>query len=561
VYIRRHPGRFIFVFLAIICSLLYFLFYLIKIQFIRSEYLVERADRQHNHTVRIEPVRGTIFDRDMRPQALNVVVYSLYANPRQMSFDMKQKAIRSLVPLLGLDESFLRERFSRDKSFVWIQRKMSFEQMQSVRDLDLDGLSFLKENRRYYTNNELAAHILGFAGTDNVGLEGLELQFDHYLKGESGWARVLRDAHQRDLLIDTEFIPAKDGMNLILTIDETIQFIAETALDAAYTVNHAKSACIIMMDPHTGEILALANRPTYNLNDFRHSDVASRTNRSIAHVYEPGSVFKIVAATAALEEDFFQEKDVIFCENGEYRVGNHILHDHHGHGNLTFSEVMEQSSNIGVTKIAQKMGPEMFYQYAKRFGFGRPSGIDLKGEVAGFLKSPSLWSKTTIGALPIGHEVTVTPLQLVCAVAAIANDGLLMKPYVVKYITDSRDQLIKEFIPEIRDRIMSPSTAARMREILKGVVENGTGKRAAIDGVAVAGKTGTSQKVVGGKYSHNKYFASFIGFAPVDDPRIAAVVMFDEPSPNYYGGTVAAPVFREMMVNALKYLAVSEPDQ
>ena len=561
MYIRRHPGRFILVFFAIICSFLYSLFYLIKIQFVRSDYLAQRADRQHNHTVRIEPVRGTIFDRNMRPQALTVVVYSLYANPRQMNFETKQKAIASLPALLDLDESFLRDRLKRDKLFVWIKRKMSFEQMQAVKRLDLDGFSFLKENKRYYTNNELAAHILGFAGMDNTGLEGLELKFDRYLKGEDGWARVLRDAHQRDLLIDTEFIPAKDGMNLILTIDETIQFIVEAALDAAYKANHAKSASVIVMDPHTGEILALANRPTYNLNDFRHSDTASRTNRSIAHVYEPGSVFKIVAATAALEEDAFQEDAVVFCENGEYRVGNHILHDHHGHGNLTFAQVIEQSSNIGVTKIAQAIGPDIFYQYAKRFGFGQNTGIDLKGEVAGVLKSPSHWSKTTIGALPIGHEVTVTPLQLVCAVSAIANDGLLVKPYVVKYITDSHDQLIKEFLPEIRDRVMSPSTAARAREILKGVVKNGTGKRAAIDGVEVAGKTGTAQKVVGGKYSHKKYFASFIGFAPADDPKVAVVVMFDEPYPNYYGGTVAAPVFREVVVNTLKYLAVSELDR
>lgn len=554
MYIRRHSGRFICIFLILISSFIYFSFHLIKIQFFRAEFLAKRADSQHNHTVKIEPVRGSIFDRNFRPLALNLTVYSLYANPRQMSQESKEQALKLLPNILKLKPSFVKERLARDKLFIWVKRKISFEVMSDIKALNISGISFIKENRRYYTNNELAAHVLGFVGIDNNGLEGLELQFNKYLKGESGWARILRDAKQRDLLIDEEFIPAKDGFHLVLTIDETIQFIAEKALDKAFQKHNAASASIIVMDPNTGEILALANRPTYNLNDFGKSDVAARTNRAIAHVYEPGSVFKMVVASAALEEDIFTEEDIIFCENGQYRVANHILHDSHDHGNLTFREVIEQSSNIGTTKIAQKMGADVFYRYADRFRFGKSTGIDLKGEVNGWLKDPSKWSKTSIGALPIGQEVTVTPLQLVCAISSIANGGLYMKPFVVKYIKDGRDELIKEFKPEVIDRVISPSTAERVRLILEGVVDRGTGKRARIKGVRVAGKTGTAQKVVDGRYSHSQYYASFIGFAPVDDPKIAAVVVFDNPHPSYYGGTVAAPVFKEMLVDSLKYL-------
>lgn len=557
MYIRRHSGRFICIFLILISSFIYFSYHLIKIQFFRAEFLAKRADSQHNHTVKIEPVRGSIFDRNFRPLALNLTVYSLYANPRQMSQESKQKALKLLPKILELKSSFVKERLARDKLFIWVKRKVSFEIMSEVKELNIPGISFIKENRRYYTNNELAAHVLGFVGIDNNGLEGLELQFNKYLKGESGWAKILRDAKQRDLLIDEEFIPAKDGFHLILTIDETIQFIAERALDKAFQKHNAESATIIVMVPNTGEILALANRPTYDLNDFGKSDVAARTNRAIAHVYEPGSVFKMVVASAALEEDIFTEEDIIFCENGQYRVANHILHDSHEHGNLTFREVIEQSSNIGTTKIAQKMGADVFYRYADRFRFGKSTGIDLKGEVNGWLKDPSKWSKTSIGALPIGQEVTVTPLQLVCAISSIANGGLYMKPFVVKYIKDSRDELIKEFKPEVIDRVISPSTAERVRLILEGVVDRGTGKRARIKGVRVAGKTGTAQKVVDGRYSKSQYYASFIGFAPVDDPKIAAVVVFDNPHPSYYGGTVAAPVFKEMLVDSLKYLETS----
>jgi len=511
------------------------------------------AEKQHHYGFKLEPVRGTIFDRHLRPLAVNIPVESLYANPRQMTQADKAQALESLPGILSISKETLRERLSRRKFFVWLARKIDNDDVQRIKAMDIPGLGFLKESKRYYPNHHLASHVIGFAGTDNQGLEGLELQFDPYLKGREGWSQVIRDARQRELLIEKNFIPPTNGFHLVLTIDETIQYITEQALDRMFENSNARAASVIVLDPRTGEVLALANRPTYSLDNFSESAVANRTNRAIAYMYEPGSVFKIVAASAALEEEIFSEKDKIFCENGSYRVANHILHDYHSYGTLTFQEVIENSSNIGTTKIAQKMGAETFYKYADRFRFGKKTGIDLAGEVSGVLKPPSQWSKTSIGALPIGHEVTVTPLQLVCAIASIANDGIYMKPYMVKYITDEQNEVIKVQQPQALGRVISHDTALRIKEILTGVVDRGTGRRAQIKGVRIAGKTGTAQKVINGVYSDSKFYASFIGFAPTDDPRIAMVVVFDEPHPNHFGGTIAAPVFKEVAEDVLKY--------
>jgi len=557
VYNRKRTLRFASVFLFLIVCLVVFSVKLVLIQVFRSSHLAKLAAKQHNHFVRLEPKRGTIYDRRYRPLAVNVSVYSLFANPRMMKKEDKQRAVEEVSQLLDLDPGFLKERLGRDKFFVWLKRKIPQRLSEKVKALKIRGLDFMKESKRHYPGHYLASHVLGFAGMDNIGLEGLELKFDDELQGKPGWSRILRDARQRDLLIEKGFFPPQNGFSLVLTIDENIQYITEQALDAGFEKHKAKGATVVVMDPRTGEILALANRPTYDLSAFERSPIENRTNRALAYVYEPGSVFKIVAASAALEEEVFVEEDKIFCENGQYRVGNHILHDHHPLGTLSFREVIEQSSNIGTTKIAQKMGGPMFYKYAKRFGFGRKTGINLEGEVPGTLRPPSQWSKTSIGAIPIGHEVAVTPVQLVTAISAIANDGVAMKPYVVRYIKDDQDELIRSFEPQIIDRVMSDDTAQRVKSILHGVVEIGTGKRAQVEGVKVAGKTGTAQKVIDGQYSHSRFYASFIGFAPLDDPQVAVVVVFDEPRPSYYGGTVAAPVFQEIVEKTLRYLAAN----
>jgi len=554
---KRHL-RFSLVFLSCIFGLVIFAVKLVFIQVFNAAYLAKLAEKQHNYFIELEPRRGGIYDRKLRPLALNVAAYSLYAKPRAMTVQAKKKAIKEIDRLLDLGEDFLKKRLDKDKYFVWIVRKLTSADVATIKALKIDGLDFVKESRRYYPNQSLGAHVIGFAGMDNRGLEGVELIYDHYLKGEFGWSQIIRDARHRELLIEKGFIPPKNGFDFILTIDETIQFIAERALEEGFRQHHAIGASLIIMDPKTGEILALANRPTYDLSHFSEGNQDSRRNRAIVDMYEPGSVFKIVTAAAALEDGKVKESDKFFCENGEYKVGGHILHDHSKHGTLTFKEVIEQSSNIGTTKVAQLLGPVTVYKYAKLFRFGMPTGINLIGEVNGVLRHPSQWSKTSIAAIPIGHEVTVTAIQLLGAISAIANDGVYMQPFVVKYIKDQEGELIKEFKPQAISRVISGETARRLKEILAGVVENGTGKLSKIPNVRVAGKTGTAQKVLGGQYSHNKFYASFIGFAPVEDPQIAMVVIFDEPHPSYYGGTVAAPVFKRVAEDVLKYLAASK---
>jgi len=558
VYNSKSSFRFSLVFFVIILSLGYLSVRLILIQVFRSNYLADLAQKQHDHFILLEPKRGNIFDRKLRPLAFNVPAYSLYAQPKMMTLADKNEALRKLPSLLGLNPNLVKERLNRPKYFVWLARKLSLPQVQMIRQWKIKGLDFLQESRRSYPNEFLAAHLVGFAGIDNQGLEGIELVYDKYLKGKSGWSKILRDARQQELLIEKNFIPPQNGFDLILTIDETIQYLAERAVDKAFKKHNARGAILILMNPKTGEILALVNRPTYDLANPSRYSTDSRRNRAINDMYEPGSIFKIVTATAALEEGGMNENDKFFCENGSYKVANHILHDHTPHGTLTFSEVFEQSSNIGVTKIAQKLGPAMIYKYARLFRFGIPTGIELVGETGGVLKPPSQWSKTSIGAIPIGQEVTVTALQMVCAMSVIANEGIYMKPYVVKYIQDQEGEIIEEFHPQQEGQVMKPETALRVKNILTKVVAKGTGRMAMIDNVLVAGKTGTAQKVENGTYSHSKFYASFVGFAPVEDPKIAMVVVFDEPHGTHYGGTVAAPVFKEVAQDVLKYLNTNQ---
>ena len=555
MFLRKYPLRFAVVSIFLFVGFAYSIGFLIFIQIFRSEFLSNLALRQHEHSMVLEPRRGTIYDRNMKALAINLPVYSVYANARAMNQQHDEEmVVEKLSAILKVDSKKIRDKLDRNKFFVWIARKVPEEIYLQIKNAKLPGISFIKESKRFYPNQTLASHLIGFAGMDNNGLDGLERDYDKYLKGRPGHAIILRDARSRELMFDKGYVAAVDGFSVVLTIDETIQFIAERALDRMYKKNNAKGASIIVMDPKTGEILAFANRPTYNLEEASKSTPESRTDRAIVFTYEPGSVFKIVTASAALQENVIKEGDMINCEHGAYRVANHILHDHEPLGTITFKQVIEQSSNIGTTKVAQRLGPQRVYNYAHHFRFGMKTGIDLPGEARGILKPVKNWSKTSIGAVPIGQEVTVTPIQLMGAISAIANDGVYMRPFVVKYIKDARGQIIYQHSPLILDRVISKVTAKRVKAILKGVVDEGTGTKAAIPGVTVAGKTGTAQKVVGGIYSHAHFYATFVGFAPVENPRLACVVVFDDPHPSYYGGTVSAPVFSEVVGDSLKYL-------
>jgi len=555
LFLRKYPLRFAVVSIFLFVGFAYSIGFLIFIQIFRADFLSNLAQRQHEHSMVLEPRRGTIYDRNMRALAINLPVYSVYANARAMHQEHDiDEVVENLSSILGIDPKEIRDKLERNKYFLWIKRKVPQDIYLRIKSLKLPGIGFIKESKRFYPNQILASHLIGFAGMDNNGLDGLERDYDKYLKGQPGHAIILRDAHSRELMFDKGYVPPVDGFSIILTIDETIQYIAERALDRMYKKYNCKGASIIVMDPRTGEILAFANRPTYNLEEASHSTPESRTNRAIVFTYEPGSVFKIVTASAALQENVIKETDMINCEHGAYRVGNHILHDHEPLGTITFKQVIEQSSNIGTTKVAQRLGPARVYNYAHHFRFGMRTGIDLPGEAAGILKPVRRWSKTSIGAVPIGQEVTVTPIQLMGAISAIANDGIYMRPFVVKYVKDAQGQVIFQHSPQILDRVISKATSDRVKVILKGVVDEGTGVKAAIKGVTVAGKTGTAQKVISGIYSHSHFYATFVGFAPVENPQLAAVVVFDDPHPAYYGGSVAAPVFSEVVGDSLKYL-------
>ena len=545
-------------FLCILVFLIFCIARLIFIQFFRSIYLAKIAKSQHNQFVELEPKRGTIYDANLKPQAVNIAVDSLFAAPNEIDNKDKEKIIRELAPVLNVGHAFLRERLYRKKSFIWLARKITPQQSEAIKKLNIKGLQFIKESKRSYPNRYLASHIVGFAGLDNAGLEGLELYYNKYLKGEAGFALFLRDARQKKLDLWEKMVLPRDGYDLILTIDEVIQFIAERELDKIVKTYRAKGASIVVMDPHTGAILAIANRPTFDLNDYDNANKDQMRNRAICDLFEPGSVFKIVTASAALEEKKVAEQDRFFCENGSYKVASHILHDHRPHGWLSFREVIEQSSNIGTTKVAQVLGNDILYRYIKLFGFGAKSAIDLPGEIQGMIKAPIAWSKISITAIPIGQEVGVTALQLVSAISVIANGGQLMKPYIVSEIRDKFSETIKKNSPTMIRKVISVDTAHRVKRILNGVIENGTGKLAQLEGYSAAGKTGTGQKLeANGTYSHAKFIASFIGFAPVEDPVIAIAVVVDEPRPYYFGGVVAAPVFKNVANDVLRYLKIN----
>jgi cell division protein FtsI (penicillin-binding protein 3) len=553
VYISNYRLRCEAVFLIFFIFLLLCVGRLLFIQFFRSDYLTSIAKKQHNQLVELEPRRGAIYDCNLKAQAFNMSMDSLYAVPNVIK--NKEGMVNQLQPILGADRSYLQERLNRKKSFIWLARKLTPEKSEAIKQLNLKGLGFLKETKRIYPNSYLASHIIGFSGMDNIGLEGVERGFDNYLKGTPGWAIFLRDARLQKLDIWEKMVMPVDGLDLVLTIDEVVQYIAERELDKAFKKFNAKAASIVVMDPHTGRILAMANRPTYDLND--HSSVSKDAirNRAICDLFEPGSVFKIVTASAALEEKKVTEEDVFFCENGAYQVGGRILHDHKAHGNLTFRQVIEESSNIGTVKVALLLGADTLYHYIKAFGFGAKLGIDISGEISGMIIPVRSWSKSSITAIPMGQGVGVTALQLASAISVIANGGQLMKPYIIDSVRDNQGRIIKQNKPVLIRKVISVDTAMRIKKILTGVIEEGTGKLGKVLGFSAAGKTGTAQKLEpDGTYSHNKFIASFIGFAPAEDPLLTIVVTVDEPHPYYFGGVVAAPVFQKVASDVIRYL-------
>ncbi|MGB2651058.1 MAG: penicillin-binding protein 2 [Candidatus Omnitrophota bacterium] len=542
----------VFIFLiTLLLSLFFRLFYL---QVLNFERFTELASGQHNKVLKIEPRRGAIFDRYLEPLAINLDVPSVYCDPRNVKDPERTADV--LVEVLGVDRDTVLERIKRDKVFVWIKRKIDPSEAEVLKKADLNGIYFLTESKRSYGNDNMASHVVGFVGIDNNGLEGLELLFDEQLRGKPGWRHLVRDAKRRTVLFnEKESIPAQNGHNLVLTIDSVIQYITEEELKKAVEKYNASSASAIVMDPFTGKILAMANYPDYDLNEYSETPSDIMKNLAVMSVYEPGSVFKIVTASAALEEGVVDLEEEIYCENGEYKVGGRILHDFHQYKDLPFREVVSKSSNIGTVKIAERLGKDKVYDYIEKFGFGEKTGIDLPGESGGISRPPRVWSRSDITTIPIGQGIAVTPLQMTCAMSVIANGGYFVRPYVVERITTWEGETHKEFFTQGKRRLLSEETCEEMKDALSHVVSSGTGRRASSKLFEVCGKTGTAQMVrPEGGYYENKYNATFVGFAPKENPVVTILVTARDPHPVHFGGSVAGPAFKKIAEGSIQYL-------
>ena len=511
---------------------------------------------QYKTFIRLLPRRGVIYDRNLRELAVSINLNSIFADPQEI--EDKEATAKKLSKVLGIGADKILQKLNEKSRFAWIARKVQPDIERDARRLKIKGIGFIKEPHRVYPNGTLASHIIGFSGMDNEGLEGVELLYDKFLKGAVGWRYTIRDAKKREVLgYEFKEIPPADGNEVILTIDSVVQAVAEKELEKAFKKYNAKGASIVVMDPHTGDILALANRPTYDPNNLEEYPIEARRNRAICDFFEPGSSFKIVTASAVLEEGLVKRDDEFFCENGKFKRERHIYHDHKPHGWLTFNDVIKYSSNIGTMKLALKLGERRLYRYIKRFGFGKKTGIGLPGEVDGIIRHPDKWSKLSICSISMGQEVTATALQLACAISSIANGGYFIKPRIVMKIQDKTGYAIERFKPKRLHRVISEETADEVKEILRTVIEGGTGRFAEIKDYPPAGKTGTAQKVdPDGTYSHRNFMASFIGFLPYDKPRFVVVVIMDEPRPYYYGGTVCAPVFKKVAEQVMRYYKI-----
>ncbi len=530
---------------------------LVFLQVVERADMQARADRQHLRTLTAPAKRGEIVDRNGNVLAYSVDADSVFADPSEIESPDK---VAQLV-CAALDECGPRERqemaqnLRRDSQFVYLARKLSPDEAQRVKALELKGVAFIKESRRYYPKKELAAHVLGYVGLDNTGLAGLESTYDTQIRGAEGKILVQTDA-RRHALSSRVDRPATAGVALELTIDQYLQHIAERELRAGVEANNAAGGTALIMDPNNGEILALANWPTFNPNAFNRSDDRGRRNRAIQDLYEPGSTFKVVTASAALEEGVIDPEDLVDCAPGYITFpGRKPIYDFHRYGVLSFSDVIVKSSNVGAIKVGLRLGPERLGRYVSRFGFGQPIGPDFRGESSGIVWNPAKLDSSALASVSMGYQVAVTPLQMAAAVSSVANGGSLMEPRVVRaFIKDGRRATVA---PKVIRKTVSPATLAELRTMMEGVVERGTAKLAQINGYTIAGKTGTASKLVNGHYSRSEYNASFVGFVPSRQPALTIIVVIDSPHHHgYTGGVVAAPIFQRIAEASLRQLGV-----
>ncbi len=574
-------------FLLWTCAIAGRLFWL---QIVRHQAFVERAAKQQQRTFDVAPRRGILYDRNQHELAMTVLADSIYADPSQIAD--KQAAARTLAAIVHADPddklttvNEIAARLTAGHNFAWVARRVTPQAAASVKALNMKGIYFQKEFQRFYPDDEIAAQVLGYVGVDDNGLGGMEEKFDSSLHGSPGVMYTAMDA-RRKVLGSSERDPAP-GRNMVLTIDENIQFMAERALDRAMQRTQAVNGTVVVQDVHTGQILALAIRPTFNPNQFRHTTPTLLRDHAVSDVYEPGSTFKLVTYSAAMDTKVAAPDDMIDCQGGKITIFGRTIHDNQGEhmGVVPLHKALEESSDVAAVKLAMKVGPDRFYQYIRDFGFGTRSNIELPGETRGLLRPVSRWQPSSIGSLAIGQEVAVTPLQLVTMVSTIANGGIYLPPHIIMPDqSNSPDLNQKAAAPHVPDeavkaaeshatvlpsdlpdplpggahRVISTLAAAEMRKMMEGVVLVGTGKPAQLNGYSSGGKTGTAQKIDPATHSYSKtmHIASFAGFAPVNNPVISVAIVMDSPKGDYYGTAVSAPIFADVAQQVLEYLGI-----
>ncbi|MBC7087194.1 MAG: PASTA domain-containing protein [Tissierellales bacterium] len=566
--------------IIIVSLVVFFLFYkLAKIQLVEANDLKKQAMRQWTKSLEIEPLRGIIYDRNGKKLAINAPSYTVWAYIAEI--ENPQEVAEQLSPHLEISEEEILKLITTGTNMRKLKQSISLEQAEAIKSLGINGITITEGTKRYYPLNNLASYVLGFTDIDNNGQYGVEKSYNSYLKGTPGLWIKSTDAVNRQLPFDGEIIyDAQNGNNLILTIDENIQRFAEEAAYEALVNNDAKSVNVIVMDPMTGEILAMANKPDYNINsprtpideqtkmDWANLDSEQLQNEwfklwrnySVNDLYEPGSTFKIITAAAAIEEGLVNQNTHFHC-NGFYReIPNVTLRCakwYDPHGDQDLYEAFANSCNIAFINMANMVGKETMLKYIKAFGFGELTEIDLIGEQRGIIPmQPKDISDVNLATISYGHSVAVTPIQMINALSAVANGGYLMTPHVVKTIIDEDGNIVKNNLPEIKRQVISQSTSKIMLEMLEKTVSEGTGTKSYIPGYRVGGKTGTAEKIIDGKYVQDKYISSFGGVAPVENPRIAVLFIVDEPSVTYYGGTVAGPYAKDIIEKTLEYLGV-----
>ena len=547
-YNQRITGIYFFFLILFSCIALR----IVYLQVFRSNFFQSLAQNQRYRLVKLQGRRGDIFDRQKRILATGISCYSAFADPAVVGDP------NSIAEILSADLSLSKEnllsKLKKKKRFVWLKRKISWADKEKIKSHKLGGIGFLREEKRFYPQDDLAAAVTGIVNIDNKGLEGLELVYDDYLRGKDGWVRILQDSASREIILSSQIITPQAGADITLSLDAQIQYWAEEYLGKAIEDFRAVSGGVVIMDASNGEILALANYPGFNPNRLKSILPQQIGNHTVADMFEPGSVFKVVTLLAAVNENKISNEDKFFCENGKFKIPGTILHDWKPYGDLSFKEVFMKSSNIGVAKIVQSLGPGIFSGYLKRLAFGSLSGIDLPGEAKGLVKPMNKWSKTSPYIIPIGQEVGVNLLQLVRAFAVVANGGYLVKPHLVKSIC-SQD-FCEESSFESKKRVFPKSSADRAKDILIAVVAEGTGNRAQVKGRKIGGKTGTAQKYDPElkRYSPSKYRATFVGFIADLNPPLVIGVTVDEPQRSHFGGVVAAPVFKNIAQKVIKYI-------